>query len=143
MYVLFRDVLVFHYAPSFVLLVSVNSRVSLAPPTFVLVHDEVVDNVVLYGVHGKWEYEEGEGDLQGFVAFGPTQGPVTDPGEEGHGKEEEEDKELHTNETDAVDEQLLEIPFDVGGRAIVTRLDRFRRVGERGTKKEVVEDFEQ
>jgi hypothetical protein len=108
-----------------------------------LVHDEAVDDPVLYSVHAKGEDEHGEGDLQRLVSFGPPERPVSHPGEPGEGQEEEEDEEFHECEPDAVDEELLEIPGDAGWVPVIAGLDRLRRVGEGRAEEDGVEEFEE
>ena len=104
--------------------------------------DEGVDDPVLQGVHDEGEDEHDEGDLQGRVAFGPAEGPVANPRQERQGEKEEEDEELHAGQADAVDEELLEVPLDLGGGAVVAGFDGFGWVGEGCAEEEVVEGFE-
>ena len=91
----------------------------------VILLDEGVDDVVLYGVHDEREDHHDEGDLQPRVALCPAQSPVPDLGDPGQDDEDNKDAYLHAKETDEVDDGLLQPPVDTRGVSIVTRLDRF------------------
>lgn len=105
--------------------------------------DKVVDDPVLQRVHDEREDEHDKGDLKCRVAFGPAERPVADPRDPGEQREQHEDAEFHADETEEVDDGLLEPPCGAWRLAVVARAQRFGRVGERRAGKGCVEDLEE
>lgn len=72
--------------------------------------DESVDNVILDGVHGDGEEKHHKGDLQRSVSFCPSQSPVSDLDNEGKQLYQEKHAYFHDEQTQKVDDGLLEPP---------------------------------
>lgn len=58
--------------------------------------DENIDNIVLNSIHYDGKYEHHENDLDGGVAFSPSQSPVAYLNDKRYHLDEEEDTNLHS-----------------------------------------------
>ena len=110
----------------------VDSAVSAADARARLFHEEVVDDPILQRVHGQGEEEHGKGNLQGLVALGPPQRPVTDPRQPGQQGKQHPHAHFHAHQPESVKQQLLHPPRRPRRLAVPSRVQRLRRSSKWG-----------